>query len=492
MCIRDSLYADPALVDTSNHNYHLLASSPCIDRGDNTPALNIDFDGNPRPWNTYFDIGADEYVASDVTAEFSANLTSGLLPLTVTFTDQSAGATSYAWYFGDGTVSTDVNPVHTYTQPGVYPVLLVATGQTGSDTRIRPNYITVTAPPPTANFTTTGGRTGSAPLTITFINQSANASTYVWDLGDGTVSTNISPTHTYAEVGTYTVILTATGAGGSDTLTRTDYITVTFPPPVANFTATEPLSGSAPLVVTFTNSTSGVVDSYLWNFGDGETSTEVHPVHSYNQVGVYNVTLTATGPGGFDTLTRTNYITVTESLNVMADFTANPTSGSVPLTVTFTNTSTGATTYVWNLGDGTVLTDPDPTHTYTEIGTYTVTLTATGPGGSDTLTRTNYITVTFPPPVANFTATEPLSGSTPLVITFTGNISGVVDSYLWNFGDGETSTETQPVHIYNQAGIYTVTLAVTGPGGSDTLTRTNYITVTELSLIHISEPTRPY
>jgi len=157
-----------------------------------------------------------------------------------------------------------------------------------------------------------------------------------------------------------------------------------------------PAEGSAPLTVTFTNQSVGAT-SYAWDFGDGGTSGEENPTHEYTTDGVYSVSLTASGPGGSDTLVRTSYITVTQPAPPpVAAFTATPTSGVVPLTVTFTNGSTNAESYAWDFGDGWTSGKTNPTHRYDAIGAYTVTLTAFGLGGSDTLVKTSYIAVTPP------------------------------------------------------------------------------------------------
>jgi len=161
---------------------------------------------------------------------------------------------------------------------------------------------------------------------------------------------------------------------------------------------------------------------------------------------------------------------------VTADFTASPTSGPAPLTATFTNTSTGEyITSLWNFGDGITSTLTNPTHTYTTASTYTVTLTVSDGVDSNTITRTNYITV-YTPVQADFTA-SPTSGIAPLTVVFTNTSTGDYMTSLWDFGDGITSTLTSPTHIYTAAGIYTVTLTVSGLGGSDTEAKAGYITV---------------
>ncbi len=248
------------------------------------------------------------------------------------------------------------------------------------------------------------------------------------------------------------------------------------PAPVANFSGS-PTSGTEPLTVNFTDLSTGSITGWNWTFGDGGTSLAQNPSHQYTSAGTYTVSLTVTGPGGSDDETKTNYITVNPCVLPTAGFVGNPTSGEVPLTVNFTNQSSGATSYSWTFGDGGTSTATNPNHNYTSGGTYTVTLTATNSCGNDIFTRTNYITVTCTPPVAGFVG-SPTSGDYPLNVSFTDQSTGAT-SWSWTFGDGGTSTQQNPSHNYTSAGIYTVALTVTNSCGNDTETKTDYITVTE-------------
>jgi PKD repeat protein len=491
-----------------------------------------------------------------VVADFSAAPLFGSQPLTVTFTNHSSEADDYLWDFGDGETSTDFEPTHVYSQAGVYTVTLQASGPDGTDSLVRPSYLTVTQP--ISVVFSAFPYAAEAPALIQFLNNSTGViESYAWDFGDGITSTLPSPTHTYTTAGIYTVSLTANGPDDSQTLTKTDYLTITAPievhvtspdgqpeaglpvdvfndatytgdsqttaatgvatfslpvgayrfrvdkngtefwsrpanhclvpgctvvtmtlsgpalPPLADFAAT-PISGTAPLTVTFINSSTNAV-SYRWDFGDTMTSTEVSPSHTYTQAGVYTVTLTAIGADGNSTsLVQTNYLTVTSA--VVADFSAFPLSGPLPLLVQFLNNSTGADSYVWAFGDDITSTLPSPTHTYTASGVYTISLVATGPGGTSPMTQTNYITVTSPL-VAGFSA-GPLSGTAPLTVTFTNSSTNAI-TYLWDFGDGITDTVISPTHTYTQAGVYTITLSVNDGSATDTLPLTNYITVYE-------------
>ena len=159
----------------------------------------------------------------------------------------------------------------------------------------------------------------------------------------------------------------------------------TGPAPTASFTAT-PTTGSVPLTVNFTDTSTGGPTSWTWTFGDGSTSTEQSPSHTYTSTGTFTASLTATNGQGSTSSSRT--ITVTQPTAPTASFTATPTAGTVPLTVNFTDTSTGGpTSWAWTFGDGGTSTAPSPSHTYTSTGTFTASLTATNGQGSTSTTR---------------------------------------------------------------------------------------------------------
>ncbi len=229
--------------------------------------------------------------------------------------------------------------------------------------------------------------------------------------------------------------------------------------PVPQFTAA-PRTGSTPLSVSFTNQTTGDVTTFRWDFGDGQASGEENPLHVYTSAGSYTVALTASGPAGSATERKTAYIVVQTPQGPIADLYAMPTSGSAPLAVQFFAAVSGgeATSFAWSFGDGETGTEQNPAHTYRRTGVFTVALTVQGPNGSDTATKPELIEVSAPPlPVVDFDAT-PLAGAAPLAVTFRNLTSGLVDTYLWDFGDGEFSTDTNPVHEYAAPGRYSVRL----------------------------------
>jgi PKD repeat protein len=194
---------------------------------------------------------------------------------------------------------------------------------------------------------------------------------------------------------------------------------------------------------------------------------------------VYTVSLVATNTVGSDSETKAGFVTVNGYAPV-ANFAGTPTSGSVPLTVTFTDQSTNTpTSWTWTFGDGGTSTAQNPVHQYQASGTYAVSLTATNAYGSDAETKTGYVTVTQTgqAPVANF-AGSPTTGSVPLNVQFTDQSTNNPTSWIWNFGDRTTSTLQNPSHSYTKKGTYTVTLTVTNAYGGNTMTKSRYIVVT--------------
>ncbi|MBI5669851.1 MAG: PKD domain-containing protein [Chloroflexi bacterium] len=399
-------------------------------------------------------------------AAFTQDRANGQAPLVVRFFNQSSGQiSSYSWNFGDGGTSPDPNPTYTFRSPGVFNVTLTVTGPGGSSNVSRQINVQG-ASAPVAAFTQ-DRVSGPSPLTVKFTNQSTGQiTTYNWNFGDGTQSAEQSPTHQFTTVGTYNVILTVSGPGGSSSVTRK--ITVedpVIPPPVAAF-RTDKSSGDAPLAVQFINQSTGQMQSFNWDFGDGTTSTDANPAHTYNNPGTYTARLTVVGPGGQNTAQQ--IITVTQKPNApVAGFVATPTSGNAPLTVQFTNQSTGQiTSYRWDFGDGTQSDTQNPSHTYATPGTYTVTLTVTGPGGTDDAQGTVTAAQPIAAPDAAFTP-NPAEGNAPLTVQFTNQSSGQNLTHVWDFGDGTTSNEVNPAHTYTNPGTYTVRLNVANEGGKD-------------------------
>ncbi len=194
---------------------------------------------------------------------------------------------------------------------------------------------------------------------------------------------------------TYYVKAYATNSAGTAYGSQVQFTTETAgSAPVAAFSAS-PNSGTAPLTVNFTDQSTNNPTSWLWEFGDGTTSTQRNPSKIYQNAGSYNVKLTATNSFGSNSHTKNNYITVNPAgVAPVADFTGNPTSGTAPLVVNFTDQSTNnPTTWLWEFGDGTTSTQQNPSKTYQNADSYNVKLTATNAHGSNSHTKSSYITV---------------------------------------------------------------------------------------------------
>ncbi len=403
-----------------------------------------------------------------IDADFSGDNLSGDPPLQVYFTDTSTGvSTSWTWVFGDGGGSDNQNPSHTYTVPGSYTVSLTAENPEYSDIETKAAFVNI---PPQPDFTGSPVL-GVNTLDVTFMDATVGTvTTYAWDFGDTGTSSLQDPDHSYSAPGIYTVSLTVTGEGGTKTETKKSYIIVEDDLPVAADFSADPTSGDPPLEVSFTDLSTGVPTSWSWTFGDGDASTERNPTHTYQNPGTYEVELTVTDSESTDTETKTSYVNIPPQ----PEFTADVTSGNAPLEVTFTDQTVGTvTTYAWDFGDTGTSALQNPVHTYTTPGTYTVSLEVTGPGGSKTETKVGYVNV---PPQPEFVA-DATFGYAPLEVTFTDQTVGTVTTYAWDFGDTGTSALQNPVHTYTTPGTYTVSLEVTGPGGSKTETKVDYITV---------------
>lgn len=326
--------------------------------------------------------------------------------------------------------------------------------------------------PVVANFTGTP-TTGDAPLEVRFADRSpGNPVQWRWEFGDGRTATTKNPIITYRKPGTYTVSLNvAYSDGSSSRITKPNYITVNQPDPVASFMA-DKTEGNADLVVRFTDTSTWKPDTHSWDFGDGDTSTGPNPHHTYTTAGTYTVGLSVSRNGG-PISTATERITV----KPVAGFTADTARGQAPLAVRFTDTSTGnPDTYSWDFGDGGTSTVANPEHTYTTPGTYQVSLRVSGGGQTHTETKATYITVVDPgtPPAAEFRAGT-TRGYAPLAVQFFDQSQGDVDEWLWEFGDGATSSDPNPEHTYTTSGTYTVRLTAKKGAQSNSITKTAYI-----------------
>ncbi len=306
----------------------------------------------------------------------------GCVPFTVSITNSTIYADQYKWYLNNQLVSTVKTPPNiVLTQPSVaYTLKLVASNSLGC----RADSITLglnTYPKPKASYTIQDTVSCNGTLAINVTNTSVGAVAYTWNFGDGSPnSTATKPTYTYSTPGVYKLMLIATNnTTCPDTVIHLIEIAN---PPKATFTANQ-VSGCTLISPTFQNASINA-SSYLWDFGDGTTSTQKNPTHSFNYVNSpYTITLTVTGEYGCtDKSVLTNYISV--AAPPIADFSVAPdTIIKIPNhTFNFTNLTPGTITkYAWDFGDGKISVDKDPSHTYADIGTYKVSLTVTNNDG---------------------------------------------------------------------------------------------------------------
>ena len=358
---------------------------------------------------------------------------------------------------------------------GIYTVTLTTTNNNGEDTEKKVNYITVGVVP-VADFITEipSFQQGTRTQYVRFIDTSAgNPTSWFWDFGDGQNSSEQSPPlHLYNKDGTYTVSLTVKNVFGENTRIKTNLIVVREGPRV-DFEADRTLV-SVNQYVHFTDLSTNSPTDWKWDFGDGSSGTGQNPDHAYHQSGIYSVTLTASDVYTSISHTKRNYITVVNTPH--ADFSADKTKGISPFAVKFNDLSTGSPTqWAWNFGDGSTSSEQNPTHIYTTVGssstsTYTVTLTATNANGFDDENKVDYITVTQTP-IAEFTV-DSRQGKAPFIVKFHDLSAGNPTTWLWEFGDGSTSSEQNPTHLYPFEGSYDVRLTVSNQFGSDTIFKT--------------------
>lgn len=409
---------------------------------------------------------------------FGAVPTTGCAPMNVQFTDSSlAGAgtkTAWDWDFGDGTTSTVQSPLHFYSIAGDYNITLRVTNSFGCrGVLTRSTYIHVKAKP-VPTFTSATTTSCNPPTTVAFTNTSAGGPfpTIRWSFGDGGTSTAANPSHTYTTAGTYNVKLLIYNTDGC----RDSIINpVVVGDVVADFTAPDTVCQGAP--VRFTNTSSPATASSFWRFGDGTTSTQISPTKIYNATGRFIVKLVNDFGACKDSITKPIYVTPqpTASFN----YSAPPTGCTLPVNVSFTSTSAGTVSYQWNFGDGSNSTAANPTHTYNAYGSYNVRLIIKNARGcTDTIIKDSIVAIV--PVQINGLNDLPHHGCIPFTDTFSAPISSPepVATYLWNFGDGNTSTQPSPVHTYSNEGSYTVTLSVTTVNGcKDTLSLADAVSV---------------
>jgi PKD repeat protein len=396
---------------------------------------------------------------------------------------------SIRWTFGDGSSSSDVNPVHTYNVAGTYTVCLRVIRYNGSNTpciREICKTIVVTAPcNMIPDFTWTA--TATNPLRIEFHNTSTNTlatDSIRWTLGDGSSSNDLNPVHTYNVPGSYTVCLRIIryNAGTTTPCIREICKTIVVTAPcnmVPDFTWTA--TQTNPLSIEFhnTSTNTAATDSIRWTFGDGSSSNQINPLHTYANAGIYTVCLRIIRYNAGTTTPCVREICKTVVVyapcTLEVNFTSQP-DPTHPLRIKFTNTSTPISTtdsVRWTFGDGTSVSglqsDPNvanPTHDYANAGTYTVCLRVKKNGNSQTPVncvreKCNTVVVTAPCNfVVNFSWRLDSINVRKVYFTNLTTPPAANSIAVWNFGDGTSATSWNAVHEYAQPGQYRVCLKV--------------------------------
>jgi len=340
---------------------------------------------------------------AQITADFTASVTSGQNTLQVSFTDTSTGTTPimWMWSFGDGAISSQQNPTHTYQSPGTFTVSLQALASFFDfDIETKTDYITVDPAPLVVDFAGTP-TTGPHPLTVAFTDGSTGGTTtaWSWDFGDGSTSSLQHPTHVYTAPGSYSVAFTSFVGLQSGSLVKSDYITADLAPLVVDFEAT-PVQGVNSLQVAFSDASTGAITTaWLWDFGDGNTSIVQHPNHIYTAPGDYTVSLTASVGPQSDSLAQQDLISVAPAI-FTADFAAAAVTPGNPFLIDFTDLSSGAPVdgWLWDFGDGASSTVQHPSHAYDvdDQATFTVSLTAFVGQQSEVVQKQDVVSIVAP------------------------------------------------------------------------------------------------
>lgn len=387
--------------------------------------------------------------------------------LEVLFTNNSENYDTLTWEFGDGNTSTVTNPTYTYEEEGVYEVTLMVSNL--CDTLSMTQTIELISAP-VADYSVNVTE-GCLPLSVTFTNNSStNVDSWHWSFPGGAPSMSMEehPIVVYEQAGTFDVLLVVSNESGTDTMEEMNLIVVDNIPSASFEYAVEDLE------VTFVETSVGY-ESISWDFGDGNTSSEANPVHSYESDGIYEVVLTATNSCGDHTAVQTIGVSTLPT----AGFLGNTAEGCIPFVVEFTNTSSSnATAFEWSFPGGVpaMSTNEHPVISYESAGVYDVTLIATSFAGKDTMEMESYIS-SYTTPIADFE----YDALSEFEYSFE-NLSVDGDAYFWDFGDGATTSEANPVHVYNEPGTYKIVLTVTNQCGE--VTHEDEILIVETSIVN--------
>jgi gliding motility-associated-like protein len=360
-------------------------------------------------------------------------------------------ATGATWKFGDSTISTEMNPIKSYSAGGNYTISLVSDFGACKDSA---SHAIAVVEKPIADFNGQNTHACQAPLITSFHSNAVGAVSYKWFFGDGDSTSNQNPTHTYKTTGDFDVMLVVTNiAGCTDTLRRKSFVRVQ-PPKAA--VANIPVEGCEPFSFMPSPIISSVdsIVKYEWDFGDGKLVEGINPVHPYS-AGTYYVKLIITSSGGCtDTVIALDAIRIGTRPN--PSFSAVPRYSCAFQPISFSDLSVGgADHWLWRFGDGGISTDQHPSHIYQDTGYFHPTLIVTNNGCKDSIRVQDYVYIKAP--IAKFVDSSACDAR--FERKFIDKSIGATDWY-WDFGDGNFSSERNPVHKFSSPGKYTVKLTV--------------------------------
>ncbi len=393
-------------------------------------------------------------------------------PLTVNFNNLSVNTSSWFWEFGDGGTSTLPNPTHIYNSNGEFDVSLTVSNSSGCNNKLTQyRFIKITKPTVNIDNAEAGGCIPyifkPSPIYATV----DGVASYYWDFGNGITSTDRNPTMIYTNLGNYNIkLIITTNDGCIDSAILINGVK-TGTSPIVNFNAS-PVLQCAGATINFSD-LSNPSDRWLWNFGNGQTSTLKNPQFAYADTGKYSVKLTAWNNGCSDTLRKNNFITILVSVSKF-----NPVFNCInKKQVSLNDSSVMPLTWYWDFGDGSTSVIQNPTHIFAQYQTYQVSLTTTN--GNCTNTKT--IPITLINEIPDFTISKnALCKTDSILLKTTGINNANIKKYSWIFGDGlsDSSSVSQLYHVYNTAGVFNIKLIIEDNNGCmDSIVKNNIIQV---------------
>ena len=431
-------YPQHAYANPGTYNARVIATNSCARK--DTLYTKVTVMAKPAG-HTYFYIPENELFAGD-SVHFSAEV----------MDPDAFDNKTYSWKFGDGNTSNLKNPVHVYKKTGNYKVELTTTNGCGSGTMSKDITISAKIPDCLAKFSYwSDGYTGFTD------NSLGNPTSWFWDFGNGTYSTEQYPESIlYDYDGVYYVTLSIFNDITNCFSSVTQKVEVGWSPCQAAFYS---IINSNSGLVNFISNSQGE-SNYYWDFGDGDYSIEANPSHTYSKSGAYTVCLIIWDDTTFCQSIICDEILVipTDGNYLLTDFDFYNNGADNTVVFNDLSTSVGSSWY-WTMGDGKILEDQNPVYTYAKPGIYEVCLTVY----DNTTLLSNSICkeVRVGAPDCNVGSYFSYFINPGLLeVSFLNKSKGSADEFFWDFGDGNSSTEANPVITFNYPGYYYITLYV--------------------------------